>query len=381
MEDSSKEDDNDEVDDDDEDDDNDDNDDDDDDDDDDNDDNDDNGDDNGDDDDDDDDNNDDDDDADDKKDDSSKDADANSKDVDSEDVDHSKDNDVGSDHDDGSDDDEEDIDYKDDDVAKMSVEDNKDDNENDLEVNCGGGDEEDGYDTFDVNVDPSSNDDGDGNLVITARSNNREFLSTNSLFITFSGSSNNMDEHSQSNSSSRASSLSLVSQEQQREVTAAPVSFPQETPLIRSWPCPKITTMQLLPYRYNAQNAPAPQQDSVLTFETMDTIGKVHLDPEPFVSKGIVSLQSYVKHGRGILWQNHSACKLHYKTDMENWRNTIVPKARHLQIPHHTFHPNGGQLHKIVRGNNEIVMLPRSDSRYLYTCPQYHTQTGCWYKR
>ena len=39
------------------------------------------------------------------------------------------------------------------------------------------GNVEDGHD---VDVDPSSDDDGDGNPVLTARSNDREFLSTNS---------------------------------------------------------------------------------------------------------------------------------------------------------------------------------------------------------
>ena len=66
---------------------------------------------------------------------------------------------------------------------------------------------------------------------------------------------------------------------------------------------------------------------------------------------------SQEEHCRGILWQNHSTSKLHYETDIENWGRTIVPKARHLGITHSTFHPDGGQLHKVVRGDNAFVII------------------------
>jgi hypothetical protein len=163
--------------------------------------------------------------------------------------------------------------------------------------------------------------------------------------------------------SSRASSLSFVSQEERAIApkrgisTTQSADLPQVAPLVRTWPAPKFPTLELPPYTYNAQNAPAPKRDSVITFETMDTNGEMCLSPEPFVSKGIVSLQSYVKHGRGILFQNHSSCKLHYETDTETWRSTIIPKAKALQIPHHTFHPDGGKLHKLIRGNNVFIII------------------------
>jgi hypothetical protein len=87
------------------------------------------------------------------------------------------------------------------------------------------------------------------------------------------------------------------------------------SPLIPSFPRLKFPTKKLPPYNFNASTAPK-ERDSVITFETMGK--EMFLQPDPLRSHGIVSLQSYLKGGRGLLWQKRSSCKLHYKTSMES---------------------------------------------------------------
>jgi hypothetical protein len=77
-----------------------------------------------------------------------------------------------------------------------------------------------------------------------------------------------------------------------------------------------------------------------------------------FASKEIVSLQSYVKRGRGLLWQNKSSCKLHYESDLKHFNLGTRPKAQRLQIPHHIFYSNGGKVRSVVsKGDRAFVIV------------------------
>ena len=78
-------------------------------------------------------------------------------------------------------------------------------------------------------------------------------------------------------------------------------------PIVPAFPRPDIVPYKLPDYKYLASQAPFPVRDSIVTYETMDTQSGHDLivnnkNTEPFfASKEIVSLQSHVKRGRGLL--------------------------------------------------------------------------------
>jgi len=211
-----------------------------------------------------------------------------------------------------------------------------DDNDDDDEVNGGrvDNDEEDDDDNHDDNDDDNDDDDC-GKNDDPAGGQELSFVSLSTSLSSI----NNLDEHS----------VTTISME---ERPCAPA-----LPIISSFAAPKYTTMTLPHFSYNANTAPSPQRDSVITFETMNTKGEIDLRPDAFASKGIISLQSYVKRGRGLLWQNHSSCKLHYETSNETLTEIIVPKAKRLGIRHNQFYPDGGKVHKVLRGDNAFVII------------------------
>ncbi len=84
------------------------------------------------------------------------------------------------------------------------------------------------------------------------------------------------------------------------------------------------------------------------------------LRDEPFCSTGIISMESYVKRGQGILWQNRSSCKLHYETSQKTLSEIIIPKAKQLKIPHRMYYPDGGKVHRLVQGENALVLVSGS---------------------
>ena len=90
----------------------------------------------------------------------------------------------------------------------------------------------------------------------------------------------------------------------------------------------------------------------------MDTSVNLSLNKtEPFASAGIVSLQSYVKRGCGMAWQNKSSSKLHYKTDLEYFKEHTKPKARLLRIPHHVYYPEGSEVRRVVTGTDNAFVI------------------------
>jgi len=127
------------------------------------------------------------------------------------------------------------------------------------------------------------------------------------------------------------------------------------SPIIPSFPSPRYDTSRIPKYRYTERNAPL-KRDSVITFETM---GKSHvLADQPFQSLGIVSFQSYVKEGRGLLWQNRTSCKLHYETSMHTYQNVVVPQAKQLKVPYQLFIPEGqSKVHKVIDGDNVFLLV------------------------
>ena len=58
---------------------------------------------------------------------------------------------------------------------------------------------------------------------------------------------------------------------------------------------------------------------------------------EPVESKGIASIQSYVKHGWCLLWQNRSSCKLHYQTTLTHVQKVVISSLFNQAIPLITF--------------------------------------------
>ena len=125
-------------------------------------------------------------------------------------------------------------------------------------------------------------------------------------------------------------------------------------PIVRSFPQPHLATQVLPKYNYLPRTAPSPVRDSIVTYETMETGGDLILNSkEPFGCPGIASLQSYVKRGRGLAWQNRSSSKLHYETNLRVFDEHTRPKAKLLKIPHHVFYPDGGTVRQVVTGRDD----------------------------
>jgi hypothetical protein len=96
-------------------------------------------------------------------------------------------------------------------------------------------------------------------------------------------------------------------------------TFP--SPLITSFQQPQFRKRLLPEHGFTAENAPSPSKfllvvtyPSPLITSFQQPQFRKRWQKEPVESKGIASIESYVKHGRGLLWQNRSSCKLHYQT-------------------------------------------------------------------
>ena len=119
-----------------------------------------------------------------------------------------------------------------------------------------------------------------------------------------------------------------------------------------------MATQTLPNYNYIAAAAPSAVRDSIVTYETMDTRGELSLgSKEPFGCSGIVSLQSFIKRGRGLAWQNRSSSKLHYETDLQFFKKHTRPKAKLLRIQHHVFYPDEGKVRHVVTGNDNAFII------------------------
>ena len=77
-------------------------------------------------------------------------------------------------------------------------------------------------------------------------------------------------------------------------------------------------------------------------------------------SKGIASIQSYVKKGQGLLWQNRSSCKLHYQTTLNQYEKVVRAKATKYEIPQKFFCFGDESTHvqKVVSGDNIFIIQP-----------------------
>ncbi len=129
-------------------------------------------------------------------------------------------------------------------------------------------------------------------------------------------------------------------------------------PVVRSFPRPLLYTQILPKYNYLPETAPSPVRDSIVTYETMETERDIILDSkDPFGSSGIASLQSYVKRGRGLAWQNRSSSKLHYETNHRVFDEHTRPKAKLLKIRHHIFYPDGGTVRQVVTGRDNAFII------------------------
>jgi len=148
------------------------------------------------------------------------------------------------------------------------------------------------------------------------------------------------------------SGFSLCNDENSSKVAAYPL------PIVLSLPRPAFATQTLPNYNYKASSAPSPVRDSIVTYETMDTRVDLSLNiTEPFATAGIVSLQSFVKRGRGMAWQNRSSSKLHYETDLEYFKEHTKPKATLLRIPHHIYYPEGNEVRRVVTGTDNVFVI------------------------
>ena len=131
-----------------------------------------------------------------------------------------------------------------------------------------------------------------------------------------------------------------------------------QLPIVSVFGRPSFVTQTLPNYKYDITGAPSPYRDSIVTYETMDTSGDPSFNvTEPFASAGIISLQSYVKRGRGMVWQNQSSSKLHYETDLAYFKEHTKPKAKLLQIPHYIFYPDGGKVRHVVSGKDSAFVI------------------------
>jgi hypothetical protein len=219
-------------------------------------------------------------------------------------------------------------------------------------------DEDDDIVSFDgwvVSGDKSSNDHDDAVVVCNDSSEEEEKESEDSVPFDDKSSKDNNGIKKGSAANNAAVSVSPSG-------PSFPTAVPEHwgkliPPLIPSFPRLKFPTKQLPPYDFNASTAPK-ERDSVITFETMGR--EMFLQPDPLRSHGIVSLQSYLKGGRGLLWQNRSSCKLHYKTSMETFQSIIIPMAKQRRIPHKTFYLDGGKVHKVVDGENNTLLIVSS---------------------
>ena len=129
-------------------------------------------------------------------------------------------------------------------------------------------------------------------------------------------------------------------------------------PIVRSFPQPHLATQVLPKYNYLPRTAPSPVRDSIVTYETMETGGDLILNSkEPFGCPGIASLQSYVKRGRGLAWQNRSSSKLHNETNLRVFDEHTRPKAKLLKIPHQVFYPDGGTVRQVVTGRDNAFII------------------------
>jgi len=225
-------------------------------------------------------------------------------------------NDDDEDEDDEDDDDDDDDDDEDEDEDKEEAEDNDNDKDYDEDHN-------------------EDDDEKDTRLLHIGRST-LDASPTLGTLVTISNSSSSDSESWASESAENKNKYSDV-----------------QLPIVPSLSRPSIVTQTLPNYNYNSSDAPCRVRDSIVTYETMDARGELSLNStEPFASPGIISLQSYVKRGRGIVWQNRSSCKLHYETDLKYFKSHTKRKARLLQIQHNVFYPDEGQVHHVISGKD-----------------------------
>ena len=125
-------------------------------------------------------------------------------------------------------------------------------------------------------------------------------------------------------------------------------------PIVSSFIRPKTTQERIPVYCYTRDTAPM-DRDSVITFETMGD--DLLLLKDPLESQGIVSLQSYIKKGQGLMFHNRTSVKLHYETSMKTLCEVIIPRAHRRSIPHQLFCPNSGTPEKVVSGDNVFIIL------------------------
>jgi hypothetical protein len=134
-------------------------------------------------------------------------------------------------------------------------------------------------------------------------------------------------------------------------------TFP--SPLITSFQRPRFRKSLIADYGFKPENAPSPSEClSVVTYETMGN--DMYPQKVPVESKGIASIQLYVKHGWGLLWQNRSSCKLHYQTTLDQYEKVVLAKATKYEIPHKFFCGGDESTHvqKVVSGDNIFFIQP-----------------------
>jgi len=131
--------------------------------------------------------------------------------------------------------------------------------------------------------------------------------------------------------------------------------LPDRPLLVTAFQLPRTGTVQTPPYCYTRHTAPNRFRDSAITYENMGKHHEISLQDEPFVSKGITSFFSFVKLGKGIMWQNRSSVKLHYETTIDNMTNKVGAQAKCKAVNHYIFDQVRNRRQCIRDGDNIII--------------------------
>ena len=244
----------------------------------------------------------------------------------------------------------------DDDEDKVE-DDNDDEGSKELQFShCGGDDDDDEDDHDDEDDDGDVEDDDDAEDDIEDREEYDGGEASGGLLLPATGSRVSLS----SSSNNSVSQFSLSTQQGAPPPNESRMFCPaagKPLPVVRSFPRQLYT--QVLPkYNYLPETAPSPVRDSIVTYKTMETGRDIILDSkEPFGCSGIASLQSYVKRGRGLAWQNRSSSKLHYETNHRVFDEHTRPKAKLLKIRHHIFYPDGGTVRQVITGRDNAFII------------------------
>jgi len=123
--------------------------------------------------------------------------------------------------------------------------------------------------------------------------------------------------------------------------------------VIHSFPLPKLKTTATPSYGYTQGTAPNRIRDSVITYEIMQD--KYTTKNQPIQSQGISSIVSFMKKGKGLMWQNRTSIKLHYETTMSHLRSSIIPLCLNRGIPQYLFVDNKDRQETIIEDQNVVL--------------------------